>query len=359
LWFNYPLVFDAFRCKTCEKLSGPRGLSAEELEQLNRLAVKYVKQNEFNAAEFCFRRAANSWPHFITSRANLGNFFCDLLVREQRHQNRKEIVERCVEYMKSSYLTALSLSMNSPEKNPQSHSISRSSSLDDRRMPAFVLRHLGMLYREFEHDFQKSTSFLQQYVERIDVSDKEKQQIQLYIDENKAHISIDKAMSVLLPYVELGHNRLESEQQSSSSSEEKEKKEQSKQGENDCSDVLLELDAEQNRMILEAIQNIEEGLKVCPFHSKARFVLAKMQQLLNEATESYRHFQILYEAQPNDKEIAKEYFASCLRLGDLENALKSSQQILQLDKNDPALQSNYSLVLLLANQVEEAHHWAK
>jgi tetratricopeptide (TPR) repeat protein len=72
IWKQYPLVIDGWVCVACGWAAAPRFISTDESVEFANQGVAHAQQEQFDDAEFWFRRILSSWPGYFAGYADLG-----------------------------------------------------------------------------------------------------------------------------------------------------------------------------------------------------------------------------------------------------------------------------------------------
>jgi len=104
IWQAYPLAADGWLCPACGWWGAPRFITPEEVTEYGRRAVEHAANGQFDDAEFWLRRILGSWPGYHAAYADLGqlmavraNATSDLQERERHGREAMRWCERAIE----------------------------------------------------------------------------------------------------------------------------------------------------------------------------------------------------------------------------------------------------------------------
>jgi Tfp pilus assembly protein PilF len=108
-----------------------------------------------------------------------------------------------------------------------------------------------------------------------------------------------------------------------------------------------------------SVELFVKALEIYPESWPSHWLLGKAYQALQQPEKAYESFKSAYSIMPDNPDVVNEYFMQTLEIGKTEEALNIAKEGAQRFPEHIGLVSNYALVLLLSQQVNEAYSEAE
>ena len=106
--------------------------------------------------------------------------------------------------------------------------------------------------------------------------------------------------------------------------------------------------------ILIGIKDLDAVTAYNPKNWASFWMKGKGYQALGDQKAANAEFKVSFAIQKENPDVAREYAASCLQLGDGEEAVSATQHAITLTPRDAGLHANLALALLISGKHEEA-----
>jgi len=113
------------------------------------------------------------------------------------------------------------------------------------------------------------------------------------------------------------------------------------------------------RKAKKAIKHYKECLSLIPNHWQINWLIAKVYQALSENKKALNHFEIAVEIEKNNPDLPREASISAMDSGNVDLAVKYSQEALNREPNDSGLYCNHAVNLMVLGNDNEAISYIK